>query len=178
MLFRSGASSQTYSMLQVSRLQSRTDLAGLEVVQLVKQLAKKHHSSALAQLASRMTAAIRFGSSGGDDPFAKVKSLIENMISKLEAEAKAEATEKAYCDEEMSKTKAKKDELNSDIEKLTAKIEQQAAQSAKLKSEIATLEGELADLAKEQAEMDKIRAEEKAQWETNSAEMEDRKSVV
>jgi len=37
----SGASSQTYSMLQVSRLQSRTDLAGLEVVQLVKQLAKK-----------------------------------------------------------------------------------------------------------------------------------------
>jgi len=30
----SGAASQTYSMLQVARLQSRTDLAGLEVVQL------------------------------------------------------------------------------------------------------------------------------------------------
>merc|ERR1712008_432058 len=44
----SGAASQTYSMLQVARLQSRADLAGLEVVQMIKQLAKKHHSSALA----------------------------------------------------------------------------------------------------------------------------------
>merc|ERR1711957_367902 len=59
-----------------------------------------------------------------------------------------------------------------EIEKLTAKIEQQTAQSAKLKSEIATLESELGALVKEQAEMDKIRAEEKANWETNSAEME------
>jgi len=79
-----GAEGQTYSLLQVSRLQSHADLAGLEVVQLVKQLARKHHSTALAQLASRMTAAIRFGSRGGDDPFAKVKGLIESMIAKLE----------------------------------------------------------------------------------------------
>jgi hypothetical protein len=38
------------------------------------------------------------------------------MIVKLEQEAQAEASEKAYCDEEMSKTEAKKDELNADIE--------------------------------------------------------------
>merc|ERR1719433_1883943 len=107
----SGAASQTYSMLQVARSQSRADLAGLEVVQIVKQLARKHHSSALAQLASRMTAAIRFGAVAGEDPFAKVKGLIQSMIEKLEAEAKAEATEKAYCDEEMAKTEAKRSEL-------------------------------------------------------------------
>merc|ERR1719305_1301576 len=80
----SGAENEAYSLLQVSRLQKHADLAGLEVVQLVKQLARKHHSTALAQLASRMTAAIRFGSQNGDDPFAKVKGLIENMIAKLE----------------------------------------------------------------------------------------------
>merc|ERR1719510_113962 len=68
-----GAEGQTYALLQVSRLQTHAALAGLEVVQLVKQLARKHHSTALAQLASRMTAAIRFGIKGGDDPFAKVK---------------------------------------------------------------------------------------------------------
>merc|ERR1711933_645281 len=94
----SGAASQTYSMLQVSRLQNRQDLAGLEVVQLVKQLARKHHSSALAQLASRMTAAIRFGTSGGEDPFAKVKGLIENMIAKLEAELAALMKSQAEMD--------------------------------------------------------------------------------
>jgi len=158
----SGAASQTYSMLQVARLQSKADLAGLEVVQLVKQLARKHHSSALAQLASRMTAAIRFGASGGEDPFAKVKGLIESMIAKLEAEAKAEATEKAYCDEEMAKTEAKRGELMDDVAKLTAKIDQATSKSAALSADIKQLEAELAELMKSQAEMDKIRQEENA----------------
>jgi len=158
----SGADSQTYSMLQVARLQSKADLAGLEVVQLVKQLARKHHSSALAQLASRMTAAIRFGASGGEDPFAKVKGLIESMIAKLEAEAKAEATEKAYCDEEMAKTEAKRGELMDDVAKLTAKIDQATSKSAALSADIKQLEAELAELMKSQAEMDKIRQEENA----------------
>merc|ERR1719325_516601 len=157
-----GAASQTYSMLQVARLQNRADLAGLEVVQLVKQLARKHHSSALAQLASRMTAAIRFGTSGGEDPFAKVKGLIENMIAKLEAEAKADATEKAYCDEEMAKTEAKRGELMDDASKLSAKIDQATSKSASLSADIKQLEAELAALMKSQAEMDKIRQEESA----------------
>merc|ERR1719461_771982 len=107
----SGAEKQSYSLLQVTRLETRADLEGLEVVQLVKKLARQHHSSALAQLASRMTAAIRFGSMSGDDPFAKVKGLIETMIAKLEKEAEEDATEKAYCDEEMAKTGAKHGEL-------------------------------------------------------------------
>merc|ERR1712241_1237955 len=158
----SGAASQTYSLLQVSRLQNRQDLAGLEVVQLVKQLARKHHSSALAQLASRMTAAIRFGTSGGEDPFAKVKGLIENMIAKLEKEAEEEATEKAYCDEEMAKTEAKRGELMDDVAKVSAKIDQATSKSAALSADIKQLEAELAALMKSQAEMDKIRQEEHA----------------
>jgi len=158
----SGAASQTYSMLQVARVQSRADLAGLEVVQMVKQLAKKHHSSALAQLASRMTAAIRFGATDGEDPFGKVKGLIESMIAKLEAEAKAEATEKAYCDEEMAKTEAKRSELMDDVSKLSAKIDQATSKSATLSADIKQLEAELAALMKSQAEMDKIRQEENA----------------
>merc|ERR1740138_811257 len=45
------------------------------------------------------------------------------------------------------------------------------AKSAKLKEEVATLEKELAALAKAQAEMDKLRAEQKAAFDTNSAEL-------
>merc|ERR1719236_255759 len=109
----SGAVSQSYSFLQVSsltasKLQTRADLANAEVVRLVKKLAKEHHSAALAQLASRIGSVLRYGAADGDDVFAKVKSLITDMISKLEAEAKSEATEKAYCDEELAKTEAKK----------------------------------------------------------------------
>merc|ERR1719388_350327 len=94
------------------------------------------------------------------------------MISKLEAQAKAEATEKAYCDEELSKTEAKKAELEGEIKKLTSKIDLAAAKSAELKAEVKTLEAELATLAKEQAEMDKIRAEEKAVFDKAKAELE------
>ena len=37
-------------------------------------------------------------SSNGDDPFVKVKSLTSEMIAKMEEEASANATHKAYCD--------------------------------------------------------------------------------
>jgi len=166
-----GAASQTYSMLQVARLQNRADLAGMEVIQLVKQLAREHHSSALAQLASRMTAAIRFGAAGGEDPFAKVKGLIESMISKLEEEAKAEATEKAYCDEEMAKTEAKRSELMDDVSKVSAKLDQATSKTATLTAEIKQLEAELAALAKQQAEMNKIRQEENAAFVQAKADL-------
>merc|ERR1719277_357555 len=94
------------------------------------------------------------------------------MISKLEAEAKSEATEKAYCDEELAKTEAKKGELESAISKLTSKIDLSAAKSAGLKEDVKTLQSELATLAKEQASMDKIRSEEKAAYDTAKAELE------
>merc|ERR1719498_963668 len=103
-----GAVEQSYSFLQ---LQSRSDMKNAEVVTIVKKLAHQHHSAALAQLASRIKAVMAYGAGGRDDVFAKVKGLISDMIAKLEKEAEAEATEKAYCDEEMSKTEAKKSEL-------------------------------------------------------------------
>merc|ERR1719352_1748573 len=84
------------------------------------------------------------------------------MIAKLQQEAADEASHKAYCDEEMAKTKAKKEDLTADITKLTSKIDKDAAASAKLKEEVATLQKELADLAKTTAEMDKARADESA----------------
>merc|ERR1712032_1406781 len=122
-------------------------------------LAKEHHSAALAQLASRISAVMRLGTSGGDDPFAKVKDLITQMISKLEAEADAESTEKAWCDEQIAKTEEKKVDLESDIDKLTSKIDVATAKSADLKSQVKELQAELAALAKLQAEMDKARQE-------------------
>jgi chromosome segregation ATPase len=172
-----GAVEQSYSLLQVqstatSSLQSRVDLANAEVVNMVKKLARDHHSAALAQLASRISSVIRYGTADGDDVFAKVKGLITDMIAKLEAEAKAEATEKAYCDEEMAKTESKKSELEGVISKLTSKIDLASAKSAELKEEVKTLQAELATIAKEQAEMDSIRAEEKAAYDTAKAELE------
>merc|ERR1712113_73377 len=137
----SGAVEQTYSLLQVN-MRTRADLAGAEVVTVVKRVAREQHSAALAQLASRVAAILRYGSSAGDDPFVKVRGLVSDMISKLEAEAQAEATEKAYCDEQMAKTEAKKAELEEDVAKLTSKIDTAAARSAGLKEDVKELQAE------------------------------------
>jgi len=160
------------SFLQVSKLSSRVDLANFEVVRMIRDLAKKDQSAALAQLASRVASTVRFGGSNQADIFAKVKDLVRDMISKLESEGEADATEKAFCDKELAETNLKKDDKSSEIEKLTAKIESQKSTSAKLKEQVATLQAELAQLTRSQAEMDKIRAEEKAVFENSSSDTE------
>mmetsp|Transcript_60388 Transcript_60388/g.93941 ORF Transcript_60388/g.93941 Transcript_60388/m.93941 type:complete len:687 (-) Transcript_60388:55-2115(-) len=174
----SGAVEQTYSFLQIassskatSTLHTRADLANSEVVNLVKKLARQHHSAALAQLASRISSAMRFASAQNADPFAKVKGLITDMISRLEEDAKTDASHKAYCDKETGEASAKKVEKKALIEKLSTEIDSMSARSAKLKEEVASLQKELAELASSQAEMDKIRSDEKALYTKNSAEM-------
>jgi uncharacterized coiled-coil DUF342 family protein len=168
-----GAAGQSYGFSQLSFLQvaSSADLAKIEAVRFVRDLARKSKAPALAQLASRMESVVRLGDAGGDDPFAKVKGLITDMIATLEQEAEEDATQKAYCDKEMSETTAKKDELTAESDKLSTKIAQDKAASTKLKEEVATLQKELADMAKAKAEADKLRADEKAAFEKNSAEM-------
>merc|ERR1719478_1478821 len=168
-----GVAEQSYGLNQVSFLQmsSSADLAKAEAVRFVRDLARKSKSAALAQLASRMSSAIRL-SAGEADPFAKVKGLITDMIATLEAEAEEDASQKAYCDKEMSEATAKKDDLTAESDKLSTKIAQDTAASTKLKDEAATLQNELASMAKAKAEADELRVQEKAAYDKNSAEME------
>jgi len=167
-----GAVGQSYSFLQRSAMSTRADLKRSEVVSVVSNLAKKHHSAALAQLASRISAVVKYGAGDGEDVFGKIKGLIGDMIAKLEKEAEDDATEKAYCDEEMAKTEAKKADLEGDLSKVTAKIDQAAATSAKRKEQVKELQANLAALAKEQAEMDSIRSEQHADYTKAKSDLE------
>jgi len=162
-----GAGGQTYSFMQIS---SSLDLRQTEAVQFIKDLAKKQHAPALAQLASRIASAMKL--SHGDDVFAKIKGMIGDMIEKLEQEAAEAAELKEWCDKEIAESTAKKEDITATFEKLSTKLDTATARSEKLKEEVATLQKELADLAKLTAEMDKIRSEEKAAFEKNHPEME------
>merc|ERR1740130_2434625 len=136
---------------------------------MVKDLARKTQSPALAQLASRMQSVMRMGSA---DPFAKIKGMISQMIEKLESDASSEASHKAYCDKELSEANAKKTDLDTSIAKLSTAIDQATARSANLKEQVATLQKELAEMAKAKASWDKFRQEENHAYTANKAEME------
>merc|ERR1719323_2939386 len=175
----SGAESLSYGLNQISfaqlarsKISTRADLANFEAVQIVRDLARKHGSNALAQLAARMANAMSSSVRAGEDPFAKVKGLIRDMIEKLEAEAGADASLKAYCDQEHAESAEKKAAKEAEIAKLTTRIDTKAARSATLKEEVAQLQNELSKLASTQAEMDKLRAEEKAAYAAAKADME------
>merc|ERR1719149_163223 len=84
-----------------------------KVVGILKQLSQTHHSFAFAQLANMATS----------DPFVKIRGLIEDMIGKLLKEAEEEATQKAFCDKEMGKSKTSQDEKMMKLDKLQTRID-------------------------------------------------------
>lgn len=142
------------------RLHTIEDLAHFEVVNLVRKLAREQDSAGLAQLATQISAAMRDSGNTGEDPFAKVKALISDMIERLIKEAGSEAQHKAYCDKELADTNQKLAELKHDIEKHTAKVDKATSDVAMLKDEIATAQASVAEALRSQAEADKIRKDE------------------
>jgi len=166
-----GASGREYSFIQLkskTHVRVRAKQVKDRVVGMLQELATKDDSDSISLLAQRVEAA----SMMGEDPFAKIKGLIQEMIEKLEADAAKEAGHKAFCDKEMSETKAKKEEKESDLGTLSTKIDKATSKIAKLKEEIATLQEELAAIAKAQAEADEIRAAEAAAWKEAKADYE------
>merc|ERR1719493_379698 len=159
-----GAADLSYGLNQLSFLQA----AGFKAVRFLHDLALNEKLPALAQLTMQMGAVMRTS----DDPFAKVKGLIQDMIETLEKQAEADATEKAYCDKELAETNAKKDAKTTEIKKLSTSIDSMTSRAAQLKGEVAELEKSLSALAKAQAEMDKIRLEEKEEYTKAKTEMD------
>jgi predicted nucleic acid-binding Zn-ribbon protein len=145
-----------------AKFSAKVQEMGTEVVHMVRRVAHAQHSKMLSKLSSRIEALLKLGLGYGEDPFKKIKQMISTMIKKLEDEAAAEATEKAYCDKEMAETGTKQDALIDESDGLKAKIDEAAAESAQLKEEVTVLQEELAELAAIQKEMDDTRAVVKA----------------
>merc|ERR1719262_1747552 len=94
------------------------------------------------------------------DPFAKIKGLISDMIEKLLNEANEEASHKAFCDEELAKSKSSQATKSQKLDKYMARIDTAQATIAELNEAIKTLEGEVAEIDAAQAEATEIRTQE------------------
>merc|ERR1719191_1258114 len=96
-------------------------------------------------------------------PFAKVKTMIEELIKKLEADAQGEQSQKEWCDKETKNAKDERDEAQVDMDKLNADLTEKGALKVSLADEITTLSEQIADLQKALNEETVLREEEKLQ---------------
>jgi len=81
--------------------------------QILKAL-DNHHSPMLTALSLKVRVA--------EDHFVKVRSIIKDLVAKLAAQAEAEKTQKSFCDEQMKKTIAARDEEQGKLEGIEADI--------------------------------------------------------
>eukprot|EP00811_Abedinium_folium_P031036 NODE_5017_length_1819_cov_7.210993.p1 GENE.NODE_5017_length_1819_cov_7.210993~~NODE_5017_length_1819_cov_7.210993.p1 ORF type:complete len:505 (+),score=208.65 NODE_5017_length_1819_cov_7.210993:98-1612(+) len=163
----SGAERVVYSFLQEG------DDSDDNVENMVRRLSKNTHSATLAQLASRIGAVMSQAAVSEDNPFGKVKGLINNLLEKLETEADAQADQKTFCDRETKYSQEKLAAIQHNIAKLTAKADADNGESEQLKDEVGEVLRELADLADSQVEMDKVRKEEHGVYQQTLKDLEE-----
>lgn len=112
--------------------QSETQrMAKAELLQHLKKAATKLQSPVLSILSVKIQAEA--------DPFGKVRGMIKDMVTELENESSSEATEKEFCDKQMSEQISKRDEYNGKMESLLARISELTAAIAKDKEDKAEL---------------------------------------
>ena len=81
-------------------------------------------------------------------PFAKVKQMVQDLVSRLEAEAEAEADQKSWCDENMKETTEERDTAQRHIEDLNALHMEKSTLADQLTEQMLLLSQDIADLNK------------------------------
>merc|ERR1719197_568152 len=102
--------------------------------------------------------------------FSKITEQIDGMIDVLGKEQADDDKQKAFCDEEFTKSAAEKTETEDKLASLAASIEEMSATVATMKSEIETLTAEIKALDKAVAEATETRKEEHAMFLKTQAE--------
>lgn len=108
-------------------------------------------SAVLASLAMRLS----------DDPFIKVKGLIQQLIERLLAEATAEASKKGFCDTEIGKATKDRDYRHADTKKLNQEITASEIKLSELDEEIKLLTSSITSLDATLAEATTLRDSDK-----------------
>merc|ERR1719387_938832 len=144
------------------------DVIRSKLIAIFKAAGKKIKSPVLSTLAVKVA----------EDPFVKIKGMIQEMIEKLLEEEADEANHKGWCDEEISKTVKDRDYRLRDIEELHANLEELNARAEKLTLEKAELEEQIATLNSDYSNQTAARAEEKAENEETVDEAKDGVSSI
>jgi len=161
-----GAEEATYGdFAQVSFLQTRSKSSNVKLsvgmMRAVRELSKRQHMPGLMQMAHKMEAIIRNSAISGADPFGKVKSMLNDMLSHLTKQMADEASQKVYCDKEISDAEKSKAAKESEVDKLSTRIDTQSAESMHLKGQVGVLQQEISTIMKTQRVIDRMRKSER-----------------
>jgi chromosome segregation ATPase len=146
--------------LQVSPKEATRNAARQRVSNLLRNLAQKDGVFAFSQLATQAL----------QDPFSKVRGMIEAMIERLLAEAGEEADAKAFCDTEIDKSRQKQTDLTARLDMVQVRIEKAAAGKAKLQSAVKELDAEVAKIDMGTAEAIALRTKQHDDYVKTSTE--------
>lgn len=133
------------------------------VFNLLRDDAKRLKSTVLTSLALKLKA----------DHFVKVRTLIKDLIARLEAQAEAEATHKDQCDKDMKAAITQRDESQATMESENAAITTNKVTIKELTQEIADLGQSIADAKKALRERTELRSAERAENEKTIADAEE-----
>jgi hypothetical protein len=122
-----------------------------QVVTLLSEASFRLKSTALASLAAHAR----------NDPFAKVKQLIQDLVERLIAEATAEATKKGFCDTALGKARKDRDFRLADVKKLNTMLAGLEIKQDELEAELEQLDSSITKLTDDLATADQDRKDEK-----------------
>jgi len=142
---------------------------GHVVVKLLGRLAKQQQSPVLAQLAGKISSALR---ATQGDPLASVRKMVQDLILKMQDGMQREASEEAYCKTETSRSEARIKSLQNTLDTAQSEIDISSSSSTLLGAEIDKQREELEALAKEQAQMTSALDEMKQDYEKSKLDLQ------
>ena len=139
-----------------------------QVARFLQQRATALNSRMLSALAVRV----------GADPLAKVKQMIQQLLTKLNDQAKEEATKNNWCVTELSTNKATREEKTDTSDSLQSEIDTLKASIAKLMDESTTLSKEISELDSAMASATDLREKEEAKNKVAVADAKEAQEAV
>jgi len=123
------------SLVQISSKSVKKDVQD-KVSFFLAEAAKRIGSKVLSQIAVKAS----------EDPFVKVKQMIQDLIVRLMEEANQEAEQKGWCDTELKSNEVTRKDRTAEVEALTAEIDELTANINKLGLEVNDLNKAITEL--------------------------------
>merc|ERR1719305_1765441 len=139
-----------------------------KVAALLAKMGSKLRSAVLSSLAVKVR----------EDPFEKVKTLIQDLIERLLQQEADEANHKGWCDTEISKTLKDRDYRLRDVAELHESLEGLNARHGVLVEQISDLTTEIDTLTSDLANQTALRSDEKTEHETTIADSKEGETAI